>query len=70
MILLFNLIYGPFLEIWKTGRAELQMNYYAKSCPDAEKIIKQQVVELYYEHGNTAVSWLRNLFHDCIVQVN
>ncbi|CAM8967816.1 unnamed protein product [Rhodiola kirilowii] len=51
-----------------SGECALQMNYYAKSCPNAEAIIKKAVIELYYEHGNTAVSWLRNLFHDCIVK--
>ncbi|XP_023005219.1 peroxidase 21-like isoform X2 [Cucurbita maxima] len=64
----FSLLLLLLLQLFYSGRAELQMNYYAKSCPKAEEIIKQQVTELYYEHGNTAVSWLRNLFHDCVVQ--
>uniref|UniRef100_A0A7N1A8N8 Peroxidase n=1 Tax=Kalanchoe fedtschenkoi TaxID=63787 RepID=A0A7N1A8N8_KALFE len=51
-----------------SGQCELQLNYYAKSCPNAEAVIRKQVIDLYYEHGNTAVSWLRNLFHDCIVK--
>ncbi|KGN58950.1 peroxidase 21 [Cucumis sativus] len=55
-------------QLFNSGRGQLQLNYYAKSCPKAEEIIKQQVIDLYYEHGNTAVSWLRNLFHDCIVK--
>ncbi|XP_039683551.1 peroxidase 21 isoform X2 [Medicago truncatula] len=50
------------------GKSQLQLNYYSKSCPKAEEIIKQKVIELYNEHGNTAVSWVRNLFHDCIVE--
>ncbi|MBA0776722.1 hypothetical protein Gotri_011680 [Gossypium trilobum] len=48
--------------------SELQLNYYAESCPNAEEIIKQQVIKLYNKHGNTAVSWVRNLFHDCMVK--
>ncbi|KAH1039500.1 hypothetical protein J1N35_041243 [Gossypium stocksii] len=48
--------------------SELQLNYYAESCPSAEEIIKQQVIKLYNKHGNTAVSWVRNLFHDCMVK--
>lgn len=51
------------------GNSELQLNYYSQSCPKAEEIIKQEVTNLYNKHGNTAVSWIRNLFHDCIVQV-
>ncbi|CAN8316806.1 unnamed protein product [Cochlearia groenlandica] len=50
------------------SNAELEMNYYRETCPKAEEIIRQQVETLYYKHGNTAVSWLRNLFHDCIVK--
>lgn len=46
----------------------LKENYYATSCPRAEHIVKEQVYNLYQEHGNTAVSWIRLIFHDCIVQ--
>lgn len=48
------------------GKSQLQLNYYSTSCPRAEEIIKQQVTELYNQ-GSTAISWLRNLFHDCMV---
>lgn len=51
------------------GKSELQLNYYSENCPKAEEIIQEEVTKLYYKHGNTAVSWLRNLFHDCIVKV-
>lgn len=47
---------------------DLQLDYYKDSCPRAEEIIKEQVTKLYKQHGNTAVSWIRNLFHDCMVQ--
>ncbi|KAL0409890.1 UNVERIFIED_CONTAM: Peroxidase 21 [Sesamum latifolium] len=50
------------------GKSDLQLNYYSQSCPRAEAIIKEQVTTLYHKHGNTAVSWIRNLFHDCIVK--
>ncbi|KAF8110591.1 hypothetical protein N665_0081s0024 [Sinapis alba] len=64
---LFCLLLQLF-SIFHIGNAELEMNYYRESCPRAEEIIRQQVETLYYKHGNTAVSWLRNLFHDCIVK--
>ncbi|XP_030522157.1 peroxidase 21-like isoform X2 [Rhodamnia argentea] len=57
-----------FLLQLLSGYGELQSNYYAESCPNAEEIIKQEVAKLYDEHGNTAISWIRNLFHDCMVQ--
>lgn len=45
------------------------MNFYSDSCPQAEEIIREQVKLLYKRHKNTAFSWLRNIFHDCAVQV-
>lgn len=47
----------------------LVMNFYKETCPQAEDIIKEQVKLLYKRHKNTAFSWLRNIFHDCAVQV-
>lgn len=47
----------------------LVMNFYKDSCPQAEEIIKEQVRLLYKRHKNTAFSWLRNIFHDCAVEV-
>ncbi|CAL5094548.1 unnamed protein product [Urochloa decumbens] len=52
-----------------TGAANgsLKLGYYSSSCPRAEDIVREQVTQLYHKHGNTAVSWLRALFHDCMV---
>lgn len=47
----------------------LVMNFYKDTCPQAEDIIKEQVKLLYKRHKNTAFSWLRNIFHDCAVEV-
>ncbi|KAJ6913723.1 hypothetical protein NC651_016072 [Populus alba x Populus x berolinensis] len=58
----------PLLLQFYSGKSELQFNYYAQSCPRAEEIIKEQVIMLYNKHGNTAVSWVRNLFHDCMLK--
>nr|GMD69922.1 peroxidase 21 [Ipomoea batatas] len=65
---IFLLSLLPFLLHIRCAKGDLQMGYYSKSCPRAEDIIKEQVIKLYEEHGNTAVSWLRNLFHDCMVK--
>ncbi|RZC83705.1 hypothetical protein C5167_046479 [Papaver somniferum] len=50
------------------GESDIRLNYYSESCPRAEEIVKEQVTKLYHIHGNTAVSWVRNLFHDCMVK--
>ncbi|CAI0472378.1 unnamed protein product [Linum tenue] len=55
-------------QLFPSGNSELQSSFYGESCPRAEEIIKEEVIKLYNEHGNTAVSWLRNLFHDCVVK--
>ncbi|XP_076953708.1 peroxidase 21-like [Bidens hawaiensis] len=50
------------------GTSELRLNYYSQTCPNVEEIVKEQVIALYNKHGNTAVSWIRTLFHDCMVK--
>ncbi|KAM7464153.1 hypothetical protein LguiA_032274 [Lonicera macranthoides] len=67
LLLGFLLLTFLFLHFC-SGKSELQLNYYSENCPKAEEIIQEEVTKLYYKHGNTAVSWLRNLFHDCIVK--
>ncbi|CAN1304656.1 Peroxidase 21 [Linum perenne] len=58
-----------FSTQFHSGTSQLQSNYYEQSCPRAEAIVKEQVAKLYHVHGNTAVSWVRNLFHDCVVKL-
>uniref|UniRef100_A0A7N0R9C7 Peroxidase n=1 Tax=Kalanchoe fedtschenkoi TaxID=63787 RepID=A0A7N0R9C7_KALFE len=48
--------------------SELRLNYYSKTCPKAEEIIKQQVVKIEKKVGTVAESWTRILSHDCMVQ--
>ncbi|XP_077239192.1 peroxidase superfamily protein [Tasmannia lanceolata] len=62
LLLLFLLLVLP------SGEGDLRLNYYSESCPRAEEIVKEEVGKLYEKHGNTAVSWVRNLFHDCMVK--
>lgn len=64
----FIVLFLPLLFQFYLGKANLQQNYYSQSCPNAEEIIKKEVAQLYDKHGNTAVSWIRNLFHDCMVK--
>ncbi|XP_010920892.1 peroxidase 21 isoform X1 [Elaeis guineensis] len=64
-LLLVSFLFG-FLSSFEEG--DLSLNYYSESCPRAEDIVKEEVAKLYHKHGNTAVSWVRNLFHDCMVK--
>ncbi|KAK4478631.1 hypothetical protein RD792_014120 [Penstemon davidsonii] len=58
----------PLLLQFNYGESDLQLNYYSNSCPRAEEIIKAEVQKLYQTKYNTAISWIRNLFHDCVVK--
>ncbi|KAI5063043.1 hypothetical protein GOP47_0021590 [Adiantum capillus-veneris] len=46
----------------------LSYGFYSKTCPRAEEIVKDQVRKIYYIHGNSAISFHRNVFHDCAVK--
>lgn len=65
IIFFFFLAFSAFAE----ESSGLAMDYYKDTCPQAEDIIREQVKLLYKRHKNTAFSWLRNIFHDCFVEV-
>lgn len=69
VILSFSAL-STFAENEAEADPGLVMNYYKDSCPQAEDIIREQVKLLYKRHKNTAFSWLRNIFHDCFVEVS
>ncbi|KAL5972636.1 Peroxidase 42 [Asimina triloba] len=71
-VLFFGLLSFSAVAFAENGEEDvgLVMNYYKDSCPQAEEIIGEQVKLLYKRHKNTAFSWLRNIFHDCAVEVN
>ncbi|CAN4103454.1 unnamed protein product [Withania somnifera] len=66
--------FGNLMSIWVLciiigcGHAQLEMNFYAKSCPKAEKIIKDFVQKQVPKAPNTAAAILRMHFHDCFVR--
>ena len=49
--------------------AQLQINFYAKSCPKAEKIVLDYVKEHRPNAPSLAASFIRMHFHDCFVRV-
>ncbi|CAM0907452.1 unnamed protein product [Alopecurus aequalis] len=68
LLLLCCLATGNNAATTSASGGGLTLNYYSESCPRAEEIVREQVKSLYEKHGNTAVSWLRALFHDCTVK--
>ncbi|KAL9676291.1 hypothetical protein QQ045_004504 [Rhodiola kirilowii] len=64
-----RLLFVVLLLHFHSGQCgELQYDYYSETCPKVEKIIKEQVVKIHETIGTTAESWLRILFHDCMVK--
>ncbi|XP_060189405.1 peroxidase 3-like isoform X1 [Lycium barbarum] len=56
------------LGIVGCGNAQLQLNFYAKSCPQAEKIIQDYVQKHIPNAPSDAAALLRLQFHDCFVR--
>ncbi|KAG4109021.1 hypothetical protein GLYMA_U031413v4 [Glycine max] len=48
-------------------QAQLQLGFYAKSCPKAEQIILKYVVEHIHNAPSLAAALIRLHFHDCFV---
>lgn len=53
-----------------TTQADLQTNFYAKSCPKAEKIVQDYVNKHIPNAPSLAAALLRMHFHDCFVRVS
>ncbi|KAJ8557229.1 hypothetical protein K7X08_002854 [Anisodus acutangulus] len=56
------------LGILDASHAQLQLNFYAKSCPKAEKIIQDYVQMHIPKAPSLAAALLRLQFHDCFVR--
>ncbi|XWS34295.1 hypothetical protein CRYUN_Cryun21dG0028300 [Craigia yunnanensis] len=61
------IVVGLLVFIGST-HAQLQMNFYAKSCPKAEKIVRDYVKEHIPNAPSLAASFIRMHFHDCFVR--
>ncbi|XP_010524488.1 PREDICTED: peroxidase 30 [Tarenaya hassleriana] len=50
------------------SEAQLQMNFYERSCPKAEKIVSDYVHQHIYNAPSLAATLIRMHFHDCFVR--
>ncbi|KAL9464195.1 hypothetical protein AB3S75_001904 [Citrus x aurantiifolia] len=48
--------------------AQLKQDYYAKTCPNVEKIVRTQVEKKFRQTFVTVPATIRLFFHDCFVQ--
>ncbi|CAK7328981.1 unnamed protein product [Dovyalis caffra] len=61
-ILLLLFLSIPFSE------SKLSFDYYKKSCPDFEKIVREVITNKQMTNPATAAGTLRLFFHDCMVE--
>ncbi|KAL9405667.1 hypothetical protein Peur_002639 [Populus x canadensis] len=52
---------------WHSNRS-LEYDFYRDSCPQAERIIRRVVHELYEVNSSVAPALLRLVFHDCFIE--
>ncbi|XP_015870149.3 putative Peroxidase 48 [Ziziphus jujuba] len=46
----------------------LVYDFYRNTCPDAERIVRSSMAQLYSQHKNVSANILRLFFHDCFIQ--
>ena len=66
----FRMLVLAVLAFIGFAQADLQMNFYAKSCPNAEKIVLDYVHKHIPNAPTLAAPLLRMHFHDCFVRVS
>ncbi|KAI4378278.1 hypothetical protein MLD38_015778 [Melastoma candidum] len=74
MIRMFSGLRAVFLMVFVfrlvvSSSGQLQMNYYANSCPRAENLVQDYVCKHVPRSPNLAAAILRVYFHDCFVRV-
>jgi peroxidase len=62
----FPLIFLIFLSI-SFSEASLSIDYYRKTCPDFDRIMREIVTSKQIANPTTAAGTLRAFFHDCVV---
>ena len=59
-------------EVFEDGEAparSLEYDFYRETCPEAEKIIRYKVHQLFKIKAAVAPALLRLAFHDCFIEV-
>ncbi|KAG2246959.1 hypothetical protein Bca4012_090083 [Brassica carinata] len=56
------------MGMFESSDGQLQMNFYAKSCPNAEKIISDHIQKHIQNGPSLAAPLIRMHFHDCFVR--
>lgn len=57
-------------SVMAQDKSKLTLNYYDKSCPTAQQIVRKEMDCAVRENPRNAAAILRLHFHDCFVQVS
>ena len=66
----FVFVIVAVLGLVGSGHADLQMGFYSKSCPKAEKIVQDYVNKHIPNAPSLPAALIRLHFHDCFVRVS
>ncbi|KAJ0076081.1 hypothetical protein Patl1_34267 [Pistacia atlantica] len=66
-VLLMVVFLWGFCCLFQNVNGELELQFYKKSCPDAEKLVKEKMRKSMLNDLSTAAAILRLAFHDCQV---
>lgn len=58
------------LLVLNAANAQLKVGFYRKTCPNAEKIVKEVMSQVMSVAPSLSGPLLRMHFHDCFVRVN
>ncbi|KAL2943738.1 Peroxidase 5 [Bienertia sinuspersici] len=65
-LVLFLALSCPSVKV----KAQLNVGFYSKSCPSADQIVKEEVMNGFMSNNGIAPSLVRMHFHDCFVRVS
>ncbi|KAJ3702828.1 hypothetical protein LUZ61_006533 [Rhynchospora tenuis] len=58
----------PCFILFRTTRAQLSVDYYSKTCPNVEDIVRKEMIQILSVAPSLAAPFLRMHFHDCFVR--
>lgn len=64
----FSIIFLGLMAVLRS-QAALDVHYYDRTCPEAEKIIRYTVLNASMHDAKVPARILRMFFHDCFIRV-